>query len=365
MKVALYIPLLAGGGSERVTLNLAKGLSELGVCVGLIVAQSGGQLEDQIPEGVDTIFLNAANTGRRALGLANYVDRHNVDIIHSSLFRGAPVVALASKLCKSDVRTAVEVENPLTFVYRSLSPGKKLLRKILLGVSFYSLDRVLPVSNDVAKDLAHFTHVSESKVKPSPNPIHVQNHMSQNESTTKVSSSSLIVSTGRLTPQKDFPTLIKAIHIVSQKEDVRLVILGEGEERDKLLDLVARLDLDNIVSLPGFVQCPEEYFSKADIFALSSRYEGFGNVLVEAMAMGVPIVSTDCIGGPSEILSQGEYGELVPVADPSEMAKAILNTLKKEIDSERLRSRARDFNIRHVARRYYKLFDQMVLCESN
>jgi glycosyltransferase involved in cell wall biosynthesis len=138
----------------------------------------------------------------------------------------------------------------------------------------------------------------------------------------------VILAVGRLEDQKDFPTLIRAFALVRQKRPARLLILGWGPDRPQLEALIQELGIEQEVFMPGFVSNPYAYMAKASVFTLSSAWEGMSNVLVEAMAVGIPVVSTDCKSGPAEIMSKGKYGSLVPVGDSEAMANAILGILQ-------------------------------------
>jgi glycosyltransferase involved in cell wall biosynthesis len=156
---------------------------------------------------------------------------------------------------------------------------------------------------------------------------------------------------GRLEQQKDFPTLIHAFAKVRQMQTAKLVILGSGREEKKLLSLVNELDLSEDVAMLGFVENPYAYMAKSAIFVLSSAWEGFGNVVAEALAAGAPVVSTNCPSGPAEILDNGKYGELVSVGDSQAMAEAILRVLLgeiKSVDSDWLEQ----FKLETVAQKY-------------
>jgi glycosyltransferase involved in cell wall biosynthesis len=168
----------------------------------------------------------------------------------------------------------------------------------------------------------------------------------------------ILLGVGRLTYQKDFAMLIKAFSKICKNTDARLIILGEGEERKNLQKLVNKLGLQDHVDMPGFVDNPYAYMSKAEVFVLSSRYEGFGNVLVEAMACGTPVVSTNCPVGPSEILDKGKYGKLVPVGDVEAMEKAIIETLHNlKLSADELQKRASHFSVERATDRYLQLID--------
>ena len=161
----------------------------------------------------------------------------------------------------------------------------------------------------------------------------------------------VILGVGRLTQAKDFPTLIRAFALVRKKHPARLMILGEGEERSKLETLVQELGLEKEVSLPGFVDNPYKYMKRAAVFVLSSKWEGFGNVLVEAMALGTPVVSTNCPSGPAEILENGRWGRLVPVGDVYALAEAIIETLDEEHHPD-VANRAKDFAVELAVEKY-------------
>jgi len=162
----------------------------------------------------------------------------------------------------------------------------------------------------------------------------------------------LVVAMGRLVPAKDFATLIRAFAHLRTRRAARLVIFGEGEERERLTALIEELRLDASVALPGYTAQPYAALAGADVLALSSRWEGFGNVLVEAMAVGTPVVATDCPSGPREILEDGRWGRLVPPGDAATLADALDATLSSSTDGGQLQRAAARFDSRVIARQY-------------
>ena len=160
---------------------------------------------------------------------------------------------------------------------------------------------------------------------------------------------------GRLTAQKDLATLIRAFPIVRREIPARLLILGEGKDRQSLEELVASLDLSGEVALPGAVPNAMAYMKRAAVLALSSRWEGFPGVLIEALAVGTPVVSTDCPSGPAEILDGGRFGPLVPVGDAEALVAAILKTLDEPLPPDVLIARGRSFSADRVAAEYLEL----------
>ena len=171
----------------------------------------------------------------------------------------------------------------------------------------------------------------------------------------------VILGCGRLTQQKDFPTLVRAFALMRPRFDARLMILGKGgsskndqQERNRLSALAADLGVGDAVTLPGFVDNPLAYMSQAALFVLSSAWEGLPTALIEAMACGCPVVSTDCLSGPAEILEDGALGPLVPVGDADALADAMFQTLRSPPDPERLRRRAADFSLERATAGYEK-----------
>ena len=163
----------------------------------------------------------------------------------------------------------------------------------------------------------------------------------------------VILGIGRLTKQKNFEHLIKSFKEVLKVKKARLIILGEGEERSNLEKLIINNNLIDLVDLPGFVDNPYAFMKKADVFVLSSSWEGFGNVIVESMSVGTPVVCTDCKSGPNEILNNGEYGFLVKVNDIEDMSNKILKILiNNPFEKKSIINRSNDFEANKITTKY-------------
>ncbi len=231
-------------------------------------------------------------------------------------------------------------------------------------------DEIVTVSNGVADDFASITGLRRERIQVIYNPVVTPEILEKAEEPLNhpwftPGEPPVILSVGRLAKQKDYPTLIRAFALVHRECPARLMILGEGEERPKLEALIQELGLDDDVSLPGFVDNPYAYMSRAAVFVLSSAWEGFGNVLVEAMAVGTPVVATDCPSGPAEILGGGKWGKLVPVGDIEKIAKAIIETLE-DLNRPDVTKRAQDFGIEKLVQNYLRVLlgDNETLCPS-
>jgi glycosyltransferase involved in cell wall biosynthesis len=222
-------------------------------------------------------------------------------------------------------------------------------------------DAVVAVSQGVADELVHYVRIPAEKVRVIYNPIVTPELFRKAEEPLehpwfREGEPPVILGVGRLTKQKDFPTLIRAFALVRQQRPARLMILGEGEERPQLEALVKELGIAEDVSLPGFVQNPYPYMKKAAVFVLSSRWEGLPTVLIEAAALDVPVISTNCPSGPAEILAMYS-DQLVDVGDKDGMARAILKTLQ----SRRVeRVNVEPYTLNHALSYYLKLLEEPV-----
>jgi glycosyltransferase involved in cell wall biosynthesis len=225
---------------------------------------------------------------------------------------------------------------------------------------FYPLaDAVVARSKGVAEDLVQNMKVPRERVHVIYNPTDPEIEAKAQEPFEhpwfKNSKIPVILCVARLAPEKDLPTLIRAFSVVRKERPAKLAILGEGSERAKLEALVKELGLEGDVWMPGFVDNPFKFMKRATVFALSSKFEGFGMVIAEALAVGTPVVSTDCPSGPAEILGGGKWGKLVPVGDCEKLAEAILETIENPLDRDALKLRGKDFSVEQVGEKWLGL----------
>jgi glycosyltransferase involved in cell wall biosynthesis len=255
----------------------------------------------------------------------------------SALYANIPAV-WARRIAGIPQRLVISEHNTLT----SVSNGENDLRWKLypeLARWFYPwADGVIAVSKGVASDLALASKLSPSHIQVIYNPIVTPDLQKKSQAIFEhpwfgAGEPPVILGVGRLTAQKAFSVLIEAFARIRKSQPARLIILGEGEERPMLEAQIRQLGLEPDVSLPGFVSNPYPYFSRAALFVLSSRWEGLPTVLVEAMFLRTPVIATDCPSGSREILGDGQYGQLVPVDDPCELARAIQGFLANNTSS--------------------------------
>jgi len=224
---------------------------------------------------------------------------------------------------------------------------------------------VIAISKGVAEDIAANTGLAPQRITTIYNPVFTSDLLEKASAPLDHpwfarEAPPVILGVGRLAARKDFPTLLKAFALVRSQRPVRLVILGEGRMRKKLTKLAQSLNIVSDIDMPGYVSNPLAWMSRASVFVLSSTAEGFATVLIEAMASGCRVVSTDCPSGPAEILENGEYGRLVPVGDYQALARAIVAALDSPHDPEKLKRRAADFSVEKVVDDYLKVLFRVI-----
>ena len=321
-RLAFFLPALEGGGAERVTLTIAQGLAARGHDVELILGERRGPLRDDIPSEVRVVDLGRPRVLHSVGALRRHLKSDPPDVLISALFHANVVAALATRGLKLPL--LVVEHNTMSVKFRASSNRRERLAPLACAVAYRVVDQVGAVSEGVGDDLSDTLRLPRQRVRVLRNPIdydEVLRHASAPLSHPWLGAGPpLVVAAGRLTPQKDFATLI---HAVALLPEVRLVVLGEGEERAALTELAGSLGVTDRVDLRGFVANPYPWLAMADVIAMSSRWEGLPTVLLEALPFDARIVSTDCRSGPREILGGGRFGRLVPVGDPRALAKAI------------------------------------------
>ncbi|MBM0066075.1 glycosyltransferase [Alkalicoccobacillus gibsonii] len=357
-KIAFILYSLEGGGVERLTLHLINGLLDKGYKVDLLVVQLKGEYVDEVPDGVNLIHLNKANLRSSLLAIRSYLKVHQPDILISAKDYINLIVLAAKKLTRVKTKIIVSSHVNISEQARQLPQFKHVKRGISLMYRF--ADDIVCVSKGVAEDIREVSRVSSEKVHVIYNPIVTPELL---ENGAKLvhhpwfdEGKKVLVSVGRLHVQKDYPTLLHAFKSVCEEKEVRLLLVGDGPEMDSLQELASKLKLDDLVDFVGFKTNPYPYMKQADLFVLSSAWEGFGNVLIEAFAMGTTVVATDCPSGPAEILEDGKLGTLVPVGEVEKMADAITYALDHPQPEAVLKERASTFSIENCVRAYERLF---------
>jgi glycosyltransferase involved in cell wall biosynthesis len=331
-RLAFFVPSMRGGGAERTTLKLARGVAERGYAVDLLLAQAEGPYLSELPDSVRLIDLKAARVLSSLPALARYL-RHERPNAMLSVLNHANIVALwARRMSGAATRIVVSERNTLSYSAQHASNRRGRLAPRLIKRFYPWADGIVAVSKGVADDLAHSASIPRECIRVIYNPIVTRELREKAQAPLdhpwfEPGQPPVVLGAGRLKAQKDFPTLIQSFARVRKRYPSRLMILGTGPERPALEALVAELGLEQDVSLPGFVENPYPYMARSALFVLSSKWEGLPGVLIEALSCGAPVVSTNCPSGPREILGEGQYGQLVPVGDVPAMTRAIELTL--------------------------------------
>lgn len=316
------------------TLNLAHGMVDRGLLVHVVVANAEGVFLNQLPEAVRLVDLRAGRVLRSLGALAGYLRREQPRVLISSMSHANVVALWAARLARRDTPVIVTVHNTMSVSTPHQGRVAAELWPYLLRTFYPWAASVVAVSRGSADDLVRSTGLPRDRVKVVYNPVITPSLLAgageaANHPWFTPDQPPVILGAGRLSRQKDFPTLIGAFAEVRRCRQCRLMIVGEGEERPRLEALARDLGVADDVALPGFRENIMAYLAASAVFVLSSAWEGLPTVLIEAMAAGTPVVSTDCPSGPREILQNGRLGALVPLGDVSALARAIMTALEQ------------------------------------
>jgi len=361
-KLAFFTHNLGLGGAQRVIVNLTTELAERGRDVEIVLVEKRGELLADVHEDVPVIDLDTEPFIPAVLDLRRYLKRRRPDVLLSTVNTANLMAILAVKTTRTGTRHVVRMANTPSKKAQEYD-GKWTDRLIpYLMKALYPLgNEFITISEGLADDLVSNYHVDRDDITVIYNPCVTDEMLEKGKEPIKCEwlfepEIKVILGVGSLSQQKDFQTLIQAFTAVREQDDqYRLVIVGEGPQREELETLCDNLGVDDDVALPGEVTNPYPYFSNADLFVLSSRWEGFGIVTVEALAFGTPVVATDCPHGPREILENGKYGTLVPIRDLEALSKAIIEVDKSPISKSVLYERAREFHTSEISKEYERL----------
>ena len=321
-------------------MHLARELAARGVAVDLVVGSADGPRRHDVDPAVRLVDLGCKRFRWVLPSLVRYLRREKPSVMLSFLSQ-ANLVAIAARIfCDRPGRLVISERNNLSRELQSPDYAWIRLLPPFMRRLYPKADALIAVSHGVADDLVGAHLIDRDRIVVIHNPVDASRLRSlANEEVDHPwltgPDSCVILGVGRLVPQKDFRTLVEAVSLIDR--ECRLIILGDGPERDALESFARDLGVELL--LPGYVRNPYSWMVRADVVALSSIFEGFPNVLVEALALGRPVVSTDCDSGPSEILDNGRIGRLVPVGDAEAMAGALIDVLAKPPSASLLKQR--------------------------
>ena len=371
-RVALLAADLGGGGAERVTVNLANGLVQRGFVVDMVLLSATGEFMEDLRPEISVVDLHVRRFRWSLPPLVRYLRQARPTAILACMWP-LTVTALWSRALGGVAMRAVVAEH--TTWSRS-----ELLKRWSVGwqarttmhYTFPRADGIVAVSRGAADDLAHFANLDRSAITVIYNPVVGDSNPPYTATLPPTGWWSgphrRVLAVGTLKAVKDYGTLLNAFAQLCKRMDTRLLILGEGECRLALETKARQLGIGGSVFMPGFVKDPSPYYQHADLHVLSSTGEGLPTVIIEALAVGTPVVSTDCPSGPREILCDAQFGRLVPVGDAAALAEAMADSLSTTHDRAALRARAGDFSIDKAVEQYLKLllpsatFDRNRMC---
>ena len=370
-RLIIIIPRMITGGAEVLVLYLLQKLNRTRYDINLVVFESGGELSKYIPNDVTVYNLKKNNRWdyfKISCKLVRLIKKISPKIVYSRMWYSTSVVGLTSLLTfQKFIFIANEEHNHKQDILSS--DPFKLLKKIFMNLFHKFPHKVIVPTKGVKADVVKSYRLNEKKVKVIYNSVDlpkVTKMVSQKNSYIQLPCDKpIIVTMGRLIKRKGHDSLIKAFEKINKDFDCRLIIIGKGQDEGRLKEIVASSDAANKIIFTGYLENPYSLIASSDIFVLSSLWEGFGNVIIEAMACGVPVISTDCPYGPNEIITNEVNGLLVPVGDVEAMAEAMLRLLKDEPLRNRLahagKKRAEDFNVEKMVAEYEKVFDEYAL----
>lgn len=359
MDVMFFIHSLKGsfgaGGVQRNTWRLATEFARRGLSVQIVVATTA---KTDLPplEGVRVHSFAARNRWASIIPMIRYLRKHRPKVAIGATQVINCVLVCAERIARSGAQIVLTERTHLSAEIASHGHWTYRLLPALMRRTYPHADAIVAVSSGVADDLAEKISLPRDRIQVVYNPIFDSDLLLHSSvpcphAWFHPGKPPVILGSGRLVPEKSFDVLLRAFARVREEVDALLVLLGEGRLRKELECLATELGIADSCAFVGHVPNPYPYMRQAKVFVLSSSYEGFGNVLVEAMACGTPVVSTDCPGGPVEILDDGAWGTLVPVGDADAMARAILAVLRSTKHPEVVK-RAQFFSVERAADAY-------------
>jgi glycosyltransferase involved in cell wall biosynthesis len=368
MPISICIPSLRGGGAEGTMVRLANELASRGYQVDLVVVQAEGPWSDKVSDKVRVVDLDRPRVLAALIPLRKYL-RGRSGVFVSNMTHLNIISTASLMMLKNRPRLFVVEHNDLQIRMNRMSKLVRILEARLLGRIYGLADQVLAVSRDLAEDISSILGFNKEVIGVLPNGLDLEAIESLADepvafSELKAASRPVLVAIGRLVPQKGFAVLLDAMAKVIRRREAQLVVLGEGVLRKSLEKKAQELGISGYVLFPGFISNPYPVLKHADIFVLSSFYEGFGIVLLEAMACGTPVIASNCHWGPAELLKDGEAGMLVPPGDPELLADAVLRMLEDPEKAGEYANKAsmavQDYDIKNVADIFIEMVDRVL-----
>ena len=355
-KILIYLHFLKSGAGKS-AVAYANTLSKNGFDVAVVSSTSSPKILGMLDRGVDVYLTDSRRAYHAIPSLCRKLKEYKPDVVlvvgggnsYSYLFASL-ISGVENKLVIREAvsqKILIESENNYFIC---------ILKKLLLKKAYNKACNIIALTKDMRDEIINYWGVPEDRVVLIPNGVVVPPHSHGPKSNPDVP---MILSVGRLQPQKDHETLLKAFTMIRAKRPCRLVLVGDGKVRQRLERIAGELGIEPDVQFLGHVDDVGPLYREARLTVLSSRYEGFPNVLIESLAHGCPVVATDCPTGPAEIINSNNVGLLAEVGNPNDIADKILLALDSEYDIDGLISRAGDFSIENASKKIVKLFSDV------
>ncbi|EOR94250.1 glycosyl transferase, group 1 [Arcticibacter svalbardensis MN12-7] len=364
MKLAYFYRNLNQGGIQKMIVNAANYFVEQGNDVSVVLMIPGGEYVSLLDPRIKLIYFRSLKKSRLFFSFSDILKREKFDVLFTATPSLNTFTVIGRLMARVKTKIVISERNNTVVFFKNSALTLSKLTFLSIPLLYRFADAIVAVSKGLGQSLQKVALIPANKIHVIYNPawspelekqagLPVQ-HEWLNDDTVPV-----LITVGRLVDAKNHALLIDAIALLSKKREVRLIIIGEGPLREKLQSQINSLNLQDCISLEGFKLNPVSWMSKANLFVLSSDYEGFGNVLVEALAAGLTIVSTDCDYGPAEIL-EDRYGFLVPIGQVNALSEQINYALDHPIDRDLLISRAREFSVNQIMQHYQSLFSTLI-----
>lgn len=362
-KILIYMQNLVGGGAERTVVNIINNIDKSKFDIVLVIkSEEQNDYLYLLDKTIKIIYLYSTTRMHTIAKLSKVIRNEKPTLLFSTINMNNIILMLSKLLSFKRIPIVLREANN-----RSQSGTVTMKNKIVTSILYNMSDIIISLSKGVAEDLKTNFKIRDRKIHIIYNPVDLQkiNDLKE-EKITDVdfnNDEKIIISVGKLGEQKDYPTLLNAFKIVAESIKAKLLILGKGAEENHLRELTKKMGISEKVLFLGFKDNPYKYMKRADVFVLSSKWEGFGHVIVEAMAVGTPIIATDCNSGPAEIIGNNEYGLLVPVGDFEAIANKIFYVLENKEQYVKYielgLARTKDFYAPNIVNQYEKVFEKL------
>ena len=360
-KISILLPDLSGGGVERIRISLAYEFKRMGYDIDFVLMKAQGNLLNEVYENFKVTNLGLSRLRKVPFALASYLKLKRPNILIAAIWPMTVIAPLSILLSSINCKVIISEHNNLSMQYKNWGLMNMILMRISMTIFYRLANLRIAVSQGVLSDISKLSFLSRRKFRLIPNPIRsmikpTKKKLEQVEKLWSCPKGARILTVGSFKKQKNHELLLHAFSKI-KKSDARLMFVGTGENYESLHSLAIKLGIINKVIFAGFHKDPSPFYITADLFVLSSDYEGFGNVIVEALSYSLPVVSTDCPFGPREILDNGKYGVLVPINNIEELTKGINFQLNTRVNRDYLRARVEKYSIQSAAMRYLQTND--------